>query len=325
VDALLRADDRIAVHHMHDPNQDRLMLQTMRYFRIKCRRLPLAHREFLLRNIGRGATIYVASCERRWPVTRTSERSVFQFGATGGATEHEYLRGGPRVRDYLARYGSTRSRWDPPEPNDTAPEAEWGFDSALIDELLAIGARMNWRIVEIRFREPEAASFVAARVCREWQRAAGIEARRLIVDSFLLMDPFTTMRLHALPFWLLFGVERSADALERFLDDEPPFDEIDLMLFSHGVESIGIAPIERWRALAGRAKRAGRLVGVDDARYPRDFATFSRFHRELEQLRPRFAPPPRLACSRFETLLRTHGPAHGVTCQERTPMPCDLA
>ncbi len=93
---------------------------------------------------------------------------------------------------------------------------------------------MNWRIVEIRFREPEAASFVAARVYRDWYRDAGIEARRLIVDSFLLMDPSTTLRLHAMPFWLLFCVERSADALQRFLAEEPPFGEIDLMLFSHG-------------------------------------------------------------------------------------------
>jgi hypothetical protein len=85
--------------------------------------------------------------------------------------------------------------------------------------------------------------------------------RRRIVDSFLLMDRFTTMRLHALPFRLLFGVERSADALDRFLADEPPFD----------------------------------------------------------------APPPRLASSRFEASLCTHGPARGVDCQERTPMPCDLA
>lgn len=317
VDALLEADSRIAVHHMFDPNQDRLMLQTMRYFRLKHRTLPLAYREFLLRNLARGGTLYVAACKRRWPVTRLNERACFQFGATGGATEHEYLHGGPRVRDYLARYGSTRSRWDPPEPDDIAPEAEWGFDAALVEELLAMGARMNWRIVEIRFREPEAASFVAANIYRDWYRDAGIEPRRLIVDSFLLMDPFTTLRLHALPFWLLFCVERSADALRRFLAAEPPFEEIDLMLFSHGTESIGLESIARWRTLIDSATRAGRFLGVDEARYPRDFATFTRFHRALSQLAPRYEPPPRLAPARFETLLHHHGPANDVHCLER--------
>ncbi len=316
-DALLEADDRIAVHHMFDPNQDRLMLQTMRYFRLKYRALPLAYREFLLRNLPPGGTLYIVACKRTWPVTRMSERAVFQFGATGGATEHEYLHGGPRVRDYLARYGSARSRWDPPRPDDIAPEAEWGFDTALIDELLSIGARMNWRIVEIRFREPEAASFVAANIYRDWYRDEGIEPRRLIVDSFLLMDPWTTLRLHALPFWLLFCIERSADALQRFLAEQPPFDEIDLMLFSHGTESIGLESITRWRTLIDSATRAGRFLGVDEARYPRDFATFTRFHDALSRLAPRYEPPQPLSPERFETLLQAHGPAYDVHCLER--------
>jgi len=51
VDALLAADSRIAVHHMQDPNQDRLMLRSMSYFRLKYRALPLGYREFLLRNL----------------------------------------------------------------------------------------------------------------------------------------------------------------------------------------------------------------------------------------------------------------------------------
>jgi hypothetical protein len=131
------------------------------------------------------------------------------------------------------------------------------------------------------------------------------------------MDPFTTLRLHALPFWLLFFVERSAEALRRFLAAEPPFEEIDLMLFSHGTESIGLESIARWRTLIDSATRAGRFLGVDEARYPRDFATFTRFHRALSQLAPRYEPPPRLAPARFETLLHHHGPANDVHCLER--------
>ncbi|CAN7333070.1 hypothetical protein LJR230_001733 [Trinickia sp. LjRoot230] len=323
--ALLEADARVAVHQMHDPNQDRLMLRAMRYFRLKYRELPLAYREFLLRNLGPGSTIYLVECTRSWPVTRTSERSVFQFGATGGATEDEYLYGGPRVRDHLHRYGSARPRWDPPEPNDTAPEAEWGFDAALRKDIFAIGARMNWRVVEIRFCEPESLSFVAAAIYRDWYGEAGIVPTRLVVDSFILMDPLMTMRLRALPFWLLFCVTPSADALAQFLANAPPFDEIDLMLFSHDTQGIGLAPIARWRALLGSASLAGRLLGVDARRYPRDFAAFVRFHRALSQLRPLFSPPPALGPACFEALLRAHGPSFGVQCLERTASPCDLA
>jgi hypothetical protein len=313
-DAMLAADSRIAVHQMQDPNQDRLMLHSMRYFRIKHRKLPLAFREFLLRSVPRGGTLYVVECSRAWPVTRTSERSIFQFGATGGATEDEYLHGGARVEEYLARYRIPRTKWQPPLVDELAPEAEWGYDTALTAELTALAQAMNWRVVEIGFEEPEAMSFAAAEIYRKWYRDAGIEATRLIVDSFMLMDPLTTMRLHALPFWLLFCVEPSAAALQRFLEASPPFDEIDLMLFSHGVESIGLAPIERWRALLNHARREGRFAGVDTARYPRDFATFVRYGQALGRLGPLYEPPPPLSPARFEALMREHGPRFGVRC-----------
>ncbi|WP_217283286.1 hypothetical protein [Paraburkholderia sp. NMBU_R16] len=316
VDSLLEADPRIAVHQMQDPNQDRLMLRTMRYFRLKHRALPLAHREFLLRSLAPGGTLFVIECTRSWPVTRTGDRSLYQFGATGGATEDEYLRGGPRVREYLARYGCTRHRWEPPEPNDVAPEAEWGFDAALHDDIVELAQQMNWRVVEIRFRSPESMSFAAAAIYRTWYRSLGIEATRLVVDSFILMDPFTTLRLRAIPLWLLFCVEPSARALERFLSGTAPFDEIDLMLFSHGTESIGLASIARWRALLDRAARAGRFVGVDTARYPLDFATFARFARALAQARPLHDPPPLLAPADFEALMHRHGRVFGIECTE---------
>ena len=68
-------------------------------------------------------------------------------------------------------------------------------------------------------------------------------------------------------------------ALERYLDACEPYDEIRLMLFAHGVDSIGLAPIGRWRGLLARARAHGRFVGVDEKAYPADFATFARIIR----------------------------------------------
>lgn len=88
------------------------------------------------------------------------------FGATSGATEQKYLRGGPRMREYLHRYGKRLSRWVPSEPNELAPEGEWGFDRSLVDDIVSLGARMTLRIIEIRFSEPESLGFVAASAYR---------------------------------------------------------------------------------------------------------------------------------------------------------------
>jgi hypothetical protein len=101
------------------------------------------------------------------------------------------------------------------------------------------------------------------------------------------------------PFWLLFCVERSAAALEQFLDCPPPFDEIGLMLFSHGTEGVGVVSIDRWRRLLDRARRLGYFVGVDESRYPHDFATFIRFHRDLVKLGLPFDAPAPLPFEKF--------------------------
>jgi hypothetical protein len=81
---ILAAQPDISVHHMLDPNQDRLMLRMMSYFRLKYRRVPVAYRNFPTECLPRGGTLHIADGTLRWPVTRTSGRSVFQFGAAGG-------------------------------------------------------------------------------------------------------------------------------------------------------------------------------------------------------------------------------------------------
>ena len=318
VEAFLKAAPHATVHHMHDPNQDRLMLRTMSYFRLKHRALPRHYRDFLIRSLPRGATLYVSECTRSWPVTRTSERSVYQFGAVGGLKSEEYFRSGEGVRGYFARYGVSRTQWDPPTPNDVAPEAEWGFEPALCGELLALARSQGWRLVRLSFEDPEAMSFLTATIHREWYRDMGYEPTRLIVENFVLQDPYRTLRLRAVPFWLVFCVERSASVLREFLDSEPAFDEIGLMLFSHGTEGAGVAPIAEWRRLLSRARRSGYFLGVDEARFPRDFATFIRFHRALTELGMPFELPPSLSLRRFEELVRQHGSRYGIRMDDQT-------
>ncbi len=54
------------------------------------------------------------------------------------------------------------------------------------------------------------------------------------------------------------GVTNEAPAarLARYLDGVEPYDSIHLMLFSHGVESVGLASIDRWRKCRARGDSA---------------------------------------------------------------------
>jgi hypothetical protein len=66
---------------------------------------------------------------------------------------------------------------------------------------------------------------------------------------------------------------------------------------------VGVAPAQRWRTiLAGSGAHSG-FVGVDESRFPRDFASFGRFNRELRELDDRQRPPTRLSFAELDDFL----------------------
>jgi hypothetical protein len=304
---LLAANPELQLHHMFDPNQDRLMARRMSYFRVKRLRLGKTYERFLEGTLAEGATLFVAECALKWPTTRVGERHVFQFGALGGASPGEYLRGSERVEDYLARYGSHRRRWDPPEPDGERPEAEWGFEAILREDVERFAREKGYRVRRIHFEEPEDLSPLVAELHRWWYAERGLPTNQLLVESFILMEPWWALHTGSVPFWMVFNTEPSADRLERYLEGTDPYDHIHLMLFSHGVDSVGLAPIERWRSVLRRARKHGDFVGVDERKFPRDFATFVRYHTDLRKLPTRYPMPGPLALSRLDEFLRWAG------------------
>jgi hypothetical protein len=287
---------------MHDPNQDRLSLRRMTYFRVKRRTLGRAFSEFLRECLDPGGTILLSDCRLRWPVTRLGDRHVFQFGAVGGMDSEEFHSGSDRIADYLARYRSPYRRWDPPPPDDDAPEAEWGLGDTLGDDIRSFADAHDLRVRTLTYDDPEQLSPAVADLYRSWHQREGRPSDLLLVESFVLLDPWWTLRLAAVPLWLKFPVEPSADRLERYLNNGDPYPDVAVTLFSHGTEGVGVTPIERWIALAARASRHGRLIGVDPRRYPRDFAVFARFHAELRRLGPGLPLPPPLPLSSVDAL-----------------------
>jgi hypothetical protein len=301
---VLERNPDLQLHHMHDPVQDRLMVQRMGYFRFKRRRLGADYERFLADCLEPGGTIILVECGLRWPVTRYGERHVFQFGALGGATVEELRHGGPRVRDYLRRYGSPRSRWEPPPADEQAPEAEWGFEPALGLDVERFAAAHGYQVRRIRFEQPEAMSPLVADFYEWWNQQRGIEGTRLLIDSFIVMEPYWTLATGSVPFWMVFNKEPSAQALERYLKERPSWDEIYLMLFSHGVDSIGLVPIVEWRRLLRQARERSAFVGVDPLAYPRDFGVFVRYHGDLQaKIRARYPLPQSLTLQVLEQFL----------------------
>ncbi len=304
-ETVLRRNPDLELHHMQDPVQDRLMVRRMSYFRLKRRTLGEAYERFLRERLAPGGTIIVMECGLQWPTTRRGDRYVFQFGALGGATADEMMHGGDRVEAYLRKHRSPRTRWEPPPADGTSSEAEWGFAPALREDVEGFARRHGYRVRRVVFEQPEAMSPLVADLYRWWHARLGAADNRLVVDSFILMEPYWTIRTRSVPFWMVFNTEGSWRALEEYLDQAPPFDDLLITLFSHGVDSIGVVPIREWRRLFSRARTRGDFIGVDEAAYPRDFGVFVRYHFDfLRKISARHPSPPALTIDELNEFLR---------------------
>jgi len=250
----------------------------------------------------------VVECRLQWPTLRRGDRHVFQFGALGGATAEAMMHGGDRVEAYLRHHGSGKTRWEP-ETDGTSPEAEWGFAPSLRDDVQRFAQRHGYRVQRVVFEQPEDISSMVADLYRWWYQRLGVADNRLVVDSFILMEPYWTTRTRSVPFWMVFNTEGSFQALEGYLGQAPAFDELLFTLFSHGVDSIGLVPIGQWRSLFPLARKRGDFIGVvDPASFPRDFAVFVRYHFDfLHKIRTRYPSPPALTLQELNEFLNQAG------------------
>jgi hypothetical protein len=137
------------------------------------------------------------------------------------------------------------------------------------------------------------------------------------------MEPYWALRTGSVPYWAVFSTEPSAAALERYLETTEPYDEIRMMLFAHGADSIGVAPIARWRSQLDRARTHGEFVGVDERKFPRDLATLVRYHTRVKEIPARFPLPAPLPLERLDAFLARQGDRYDVEWVEAEGMKRD--
>jgi hypothetical protein len=259
---LLDRNQDVVLHHMHDQLQDRLMVARMAYFRLQWRRFPAAYRRFAERALPPGAPVVLVEDGSTWPVTRVAARHVFQAGAQGG-----------RDPDWYRRRPGT------PPPDSEAPEAEWGLGPELADDLAAWCRAAGRPLVRLRYDGPQQPAHAVAATLREWSRA-----ERLVVPSFVLADPWTTLNAGAAPFWTFFPVRPALRALADHLAAVPAYREVDVLLFNHGVRSEGIAEPAEWLEAARASGARARLLAVHPKRFPHDIASLADYGPALARL-----------------------------------------
>jgi hypothetical protein len=265
--ALLDRNPDITLHHMHDQLQDVLMAERMSYFRVKWSRLPDAYAAFIDKQLAPGGTVVVVRDHSSWPVTRVGPRHVFQTGGRGGTSPEGYL-----------------ALPHAPAPDEKAAESEWGLDPAFRNDVQAWCARRGFRYTEISYDGPQATSAAVATVMRDWYRARGESADRLVVPCFVLGDPWQTICAGAVPFWIYFAVQPALRSLDAYLTEADRYADVNLFLFEHGADSPGIATPEQFNAVVRRHDAEPHLDGLEPERFPHDIGTLGRYGKVFDQL-----------------------------------------
>lgn len=300
---LLTNNPDLWVYQMHDPNQDRLKVPRVTYFRIKRTRLGTKFKQFLKDNLAPGGTIFLFECQYSWLSTRAGDRHVFQFGGKGELSPEEYFQDSQQIADFLERRGSKHRQWNPPAPDGWWPESEWGFEPALREDVEQFAREHGFRIRRIVFDFPQDLSPLVADLYRWWYQKRGLPSDRLLVESFVFLQPWWTLHLGLVPFWTVFNDQMSANRLNSYLNTTKPYDEIYANLFSNGLQALGQASIDQWRSILSQARKHGQFIGVNEQKYPGDMASFIRYHSELKKLDTRYPIPKPLNLQQFDNFL----------------------
>lgn len=89
------------------------------------------------------------------------------------------------------------------------------------------------------------------------------------------------------------------------------------MLFSNGANSVGTASIEDWKKLLQRVGPNSSFVGVDEKKFPEDFASFVRYSEDVKKItQERYFLPDTLSANEVFEYLDAHSNEYKYTWTE---------
>lgn len=167
-------------------------------------------------------------------------------------------------------------------------------------------------MLRLAFEDPDDLSPMVADLHRRWYRAQGLTTNRLVVSSFVLIEPHGVLRTGSVPFWATFNAGPTCARLNAYLERAEPYDEIRLMIFPHGTESVGLPSLDDWRRILRRARREGGFLGVNERAYPYHFSALARYHTDLADIPASHPAPPPMPLDELERFCAAAGKHHTV-------------
>ncbi|KAL4994921.1 hypothetical protein BDV10DRAFT_175762 [Aspergillus recurvatus] len=188
----------------------------------------------------------------------------------------------------------------------------------------------GFQIKYLDYDHPEDASPLVADAYRQRQERLRRPTDSILVESFVVMEPWLSIRYNLTPFWTVFSIKPSLERLQEYLESRrgvgKGFRDGFMFLFCSGVHSIGLAAMDEWKELLechfasnDAGKQSGRrtklLLWTDEKAFPKDFAFPSRYQTELAAAVSKdaqYVMAPNLPLAEFEQYIMQTAHRHKV-------------
>lgn len=250
--AIVERNPAVRVHQVHGDHVVPWPGHRVSSFRCKQLRLPPAYTTFLDEVLAPGAPVLVLADESPWPVTTVSEHHLFQIGCRRAQAVEERAHG-RRAGSALPGVLPRRQQGDvaavgEPRPDSLAPEAEWGLDPELTDDVARWAHRTGHPLRHIRIPGPHALAAPVSDLHRNRARSCGQPDTTLTVST---AAPLMARTAGHVPYWVAPPLRQALTGLTAYLADAG-YDAVEVRLHPVGDRNPGY---REWHRLLECAER----------------------------------------------------------------------
>jgi hypothetical protein len=94
-----------------------------------------------------------------------------------------------------------------------------GFAESLREDILQLASNKEFRVKEISFEDPEDLSPLVADLHVDWYTKLNRPTTRMLVSSFITMEPHWTLRTASIPFWTVFPLQSSFEVTKKYVEN----------------------------------------------------------------------------------------------------------
>jgi hypothetical protein len=263
---ILARNPDITIRQVHDPALRGSLCGVTVSMQVRWRTLPEAYRSFLRSRLAAGGASVLVRDLRDWPVSDGPPGYGFQIGTpTSGWTSNDYRPDSPALGKLLWSLGAENL---PSQDFETSRQyAETSGEPAIEPELRQIAAETGSAGYRVLFRDPHGFSGAVADLYEGWLRPSA-EARRAVVASGRMIDPWLVADDGMVPYWCESSSRQAVEAAEWWLAGSEPFDAVTVLPDPPGTLHQDTATLRHWRAIAAFGRRQGTVDALLAGRYP---------------------------------------------------------